>query len=769
MVGKLILHLPFQSIESLFNLPTVEERAEEQDIEVWDSQSEESSGDEEASMEAIVSSDSDEEESTVYKENVDDSELESTEEQREENPEPKADPSTPSTEASEKPSCSRSLFGKEKLPCSTVQEELLSSDPEKDETEEMVETYSLVCDNLNKQFGARHYSSKKSGTKLDCVSVVGLIHRVPQCKDNILDTSLTPTAVSLPLDAFVPVQQDVELLQKEQRFLIRNILVEHVSAFGCLKSKTNVLFGNNNVSFSSKKSKVVNLGVVNENENTTSGMVNLLCELKRYSPDRSEGEKMKLVLWGDGLTAHRMQAAKNLRNAGKRVDEQLNEFVAGIGSWHKRVLLCGIDMCKLFVKPELCKSVGSLPYLRNRFGHTKVFSKTKNCFNASTRFYRFAYVSYILAAACQFLGLKNYDEELDDGGDLESKLDAVVEQIFQYQWLGFEKSVLQKKYCYCQREYSDPETVDLTWLGCENSLCKKFQWYHQECLEAQNVRVSDYLDDSGELDASEGEGESEREEEMVARDFEDKHVYGNKPGRKKKETFFCSPECENECKDKVNLYSRALIFTGLLQEGFRNSIRENDGDRMLAHTKFHLLRVFNGRHFTYQSIIVRMLADLAGHSGKAVAFDLKHNSTVNVVGGANKNLETDLFNEFVNKLLKECISSLQGKITDRALQRKTRTMSIVREISKVVEEEMCLDEGMTRKNKDGVCKDDLSEAVSLILENELLVYKGERHHEGFGKFNVDFLAVENVVELEKKIRILCRKIDLEKELLQLPT
>jgi len=143
----------------------------------------------------------------------------------------------------------------------------------------------------------------------------------------------------------------------------------------------------------------MSLGIINQNENETTGMVSILTELKKYALNK-EGEEYNVVLFGDGLTAHRVDAAKKLRAAAKVEQEKLPEFIPAPGFWHKRVNLTTIDMSKLIMAAEASSSPGTLPYTSNRYGHKKVTAKSKDCFNQTVRLYRFTTTAYVLAKAC---------------------------------------------------------------------------------------------------------------------------------------------------------------------------------------------------------------------------------------------------------------------------------------------------------------------------------------------------------------------------------
>ena len=157
-------------------------------------------------------------------------------------------------------------------------------------------------------------------------------------------------------------------------------------------------------------------------------------------------------------------------------------------------------------------------------------------------------------------------------------------------------------------------------IGCENLECTQHQWYHVECLEARNVNVKPVLRDEYE-DSKEVSDEELGDSELLARDETVEDVHDVKPQKRRKKSFFFSNECAHNVRDKKLIYSKTLFFTGLLQEGLRDAVRQNNGDRVLINTKYHLARVFNGRHSIYRRILTRMLANIGGFESSHVAFD----------------------------------------------------------------------------------------------------------------------------------------------------
>ena len=311
-------------------------------------------------------------------------------------------------------------------------------------------------------------------------------------------------------------------------------------------------------------------------------------------------------------------------------------------------------------------------------------------------------------------------------------------------------------YCFCQRDFTDAETSGYSWIGCENLDCTQHQWYHVECLEARNVNVKPFLRDEYE-DSKEVSDEELGDSELLARDETVKDVHDVQPQKRRKKKFFCSKECAHNVRDKKLIDSKTLIFTGFLQEGLRDAVRQNDGDRKLIHTKYHLARVFNGRHPIYRRKLTRMLANIEGFESSHVAFDLKYNSTVNLAGQIGKNIEMDLYNEFCNNVLKEYLHALHGNIEGETVGKKCKSIGVFKKVAEAVKTGICNDEIILKSRKD------VNKLVDIVLKNRMLENSGKRYHKRFKDFNNDFLFVGNIENLKNDIKALCKGMDARRE------
>jgi hypothetical protein len=99
-----------------------------------------------------------------------------------------------------------------------------------------------------------------------------------------------------------------------------------------------------------------------------------------------------------------------------------------------------------------------------------------------------------------------------------------------------------------------------------------------------------------------------------------------------KKRYFCTEECKIAGRDKKFVYSKSFINAMLNYEGYRDSIRQNDGCRMNSYNKIQLVQFFNKRHTNYLKSGFLWILRKAGWSEPQVAFDLLHNSTINMSG-----------------------------------------------------------------------------------------------------------------------------------------
>ena len=115
---------------------------------------------------------------------------------------------------------------------------------------------------------------------------------------------------------------------------------------------------------------------------------------------------------------------------------------------------------------------------------------------------------------------------------------------------------------------------------------------------------------------------------------------------------------------------------GLSDRVRHTAVRQNDGLGMLRHWKFDLAELFTRRHNKYVIYCHRLLSNVNGAASAQLAHTLTWNRTVNMVGGPERNLEMDLFMEFLNRAYKESSKTSRGQLTETTIQRHSRMLSM---------------------------------------------------------------------------------------------
>ena len=80
------------------------------------------------------------------------------------------------------------------------------------------------------------------------------------------------------------------------------------------------------------------LGVINKDESTTGGMIDIMEAYSKYVPIDSHGQPEQLILFCDGLSCERMEGAQRARVNGVDALARLEMFEPGIQEWHRRLM-----------------------------------------------------------------------------------------------------------------------------------------------------------------------------------------------------------------------------------------------------------------------------------------------------------------------------------------------------------------------------------------------------------------------------------------------
>ena len=208
-----------------------------------------------------------------------------------------------------------------------------------------------------------------------------------------------------------------------------------------------------------------------------------------------------------------------------------------------------------------------------------------------------------------------------------------------------------------------------------------------------------------------------------------------------------------ECDDKVYNYSRVLCHYSALIAEFRDACAEGDGERVFRCWRLMLPHFKSSGRTKYSLEALRIQFQVKSILSPQLAHQVMWDRFVNTRGGRGNNIPCDLHNEHVNKLIKSVIANMGVNLTEKALQRSTRTVSTLHTLCKQFDKEsnvpVTTSAHTTRSDKS-----DIQKAVKAVLDNELLTRKPGRSHRSFRTMRLHPLwnweRIETIEWIEKK-------------------
>ena len=132
--------------------------------------------------------------------------------------------------------------------------------------------------------------------------------------------------------------------------------------------------------------------------------------------------------------------------------------------------------------------------------------------------------------------------------------------------------------------------------------------------------------------------------------------------------------------DYVFSYACTVLCDGLLLLELRDAIHEGDGPRILRCWKFMLLYYKAYQHHKYALEAFRLMALTNGAASPLVKEQITWSRTVNTRGGQGKNIPIDLYNEHMNRTLKDAVCGLGANITKERIVNTSRAMQCLNNI-----------------------------------------------------------------------------------------
>ncbi|VDI38279.1 Hypothetical predicted protein [Mytilus galloprovincialis] len=598
--------------------------------------------------------------------------------------------------------------------------------------------YSIVFDNVNKHIKARSTDRKHGNTMKNMVQAYAAVDRIPSL--HLSDEKPTSDQISqIPIESYLPDDNFRKSLRKDFIVEVKKILKTHLEFF------TNMYLSEDNDDHcysrqSSKKSKLIPLGVLNKDECKIAEMIDVMEDYHKYVPMGTDMNPFIIPLYGDQLSVERANDAQNARINAESQWDQLQGLHPSIQEWHKRAIIL-VDTYKVLFSSKSARSVGTLSHIRNTYRHINVKADVQHSFNEATELLRFATTSYVLASALSFMKCQKYTDLPEDLPTDQAQLEIffhdvachVVDMCYKPPNTApvINASTSNKesyKYCVCKVDN------DEGMISCDNKKCNKGKWFHFSCI-----------------------GISEQE----AEDLEDNE-----------RMWFCCEGCRTSKKtitdsnnDSVFEYSCMLLYRGLKEIAHHNAIRKNNGLKLIDYWKNDLFQFYELHHTKYFLCAHQLITDVSGGVSERLGHQLVWNRTVNMKGENNSNIEMDLQMEFFNREFKESIKDAGGNITETTIARHSEMVGVSKYLARFMSQ-VC--NSAPHHNRTRTCikrEDDMIHLVDQLLKNSMCKKGEPRQHCGFTNISNNN-STSHPVHMRKRIEKLLKKRVKRNNLLQ---
>jgi len=186
--------------------------------------------------------------------------------------------------------------------------------------------------------------------------------------------------------------------------------------------------------------------------------------------------------------------------------------------------------------------------------------------------------------------------------------------------------------------------------------------------------------------------------------------------------------------DHVHNYAKVLCHYGSLLMEFMDAWAEGDSERVYRCWRLFLphFKAFNRTKYSVEAL--RLQFQVSAVLSPQLAHQVMYDTFVNTRGGIGRNIPCDLYNEFVNKLLKHIITSMGSNITEESLQRAARSVSTLQAICKKFDHESNVPVG-TQAHSTKSDVQDVAKVIAVVIDK-----KQGRAHKSYPDFKLNPLC-----------------------------
>nr|XP_002736791.1 PREDICTED: uncharacterized protein LOC100378528 [Saccoglossus kowalevskii] len=654
--------------------------------------------------------------------------------------------------------------------------------------------YSLCWDNVQKLSLSRYHTSSKQNKFLMWAMCFATQNRVPAMH---LNDEKRELATTIPLNYFLPSQEDWDALEKRMGVVVSRIICKHLTHFKSYYSDCVVEHIIHEQSeLSKKKSKVINLGVVQENPGSSKGVLAIMKHLKKYVPMQPDGTPYTILCNGDQQSVERMIDARISMAASEDPANRLAGLEPAPQEFHRRGIVLQDIMDKMY-NAKSAGSKGTLYNIKTVFKHKNVKTKVMDNMNEVTDLLTFTTEGLVSLLCIKLLGLDDIDDKPANSPCEERKelrqqyLQTVSKNVVTHVWPVIDTCSISQAansddeedarvFCICDPD----EGVDCeTWIECSaGKSCALGRWYHIECVNLEEDNLP------GEDEEWWCSPDCEKSVSFCCKVYQPgievvKCMAGNNCLNGERfhvdckglvelpvDDWYCSVACykykeASDKKDHIAEYTTALTWKGLKYFCEKDSERENDGEAMMRTWRINMIDFWSNNHYKYLILGHRLLAGINGWMTQRISHELKYNRTANLTGGAGHNIPLDLVNEFLNNEFKDNLKHTHGQYSDSQVARTSQLVGNLGSkmdqayFSKVIDIHI----SRTRASKESYV-DDVRKFILTYRHDGLFDVVDGRRHKDFPDFE-NKITIEMPQKLRTRLHKYSTNLDAERSCL----
>nr|XP_054763564.1 uncharacterized protein LOC129270188 [Lytechinus pictus] len=550
--------------------------------------------------------------------------------------------------------------------------------------------YQLLMDNVDLVIQARHPTRTNYGKDLHMVHMMAVEHRVHG--HHLPNAHPVSTIDSVDTADFLPNLEDNKMLRRDWMILSARIIGAHIPSLSSAMSTFPSRIQHEHMEEMRSKSNVVNLGVLMENENSTDGIIKIVRHMHQYCPGDDTDHPSTILSAGDLLTCERMSSCIEQQRNSTSPSGRLEGLMPVIADFHALANFYQVIWKQLYDAASGADK-GTLYSARNFLEARNVTTNPMANINAAADLIEKYTTSLVLAAAMQYFGL----------ADLTS--DPTLHT--------FDLTKHGDQHQYAEATMS--EFVDEFMLPKSHDMQLTDKAYH--CPKCNKT-------------------------------------YATRKGLVNHERNTCHdtpkpPTAAAPQQDSVVNYTKCALGMGMLALDFTDARQLGDGGRIIRLYKFLLLHCKAGNKPKYSFQILRLLAQVQCLLTPRLAYELIWNRTLNTKGKADTNTELDRAMEHHNRIFKEHAQGLHGKVTQKSVDRISRSAQAVNEVLANIDQQQEVKKASSKRQKTG--KEDVASLAVELHQERIFEERPGRSHSRFPDFPVSVLNKLSSPELHRWI------------------